>query len=132
MTKAIKPLPTHIQQYAFDFRWNNELVWNLAVEPESMSKDELVWHFDIPWLHTKGERFNLTPKDIMQYPTLYQEQYKRTMDSDLSFPIDIMHNKGRWLILDGLHRLMKAVHDGEDSVTVRKIPHALIPKIKIN
>jgi len=132
MKKNIQPLPAHIQQYAFDFRWSNQLVWNLTVESELMDVDDLVWHFNIPWLHTEGERFNLTPKDIMEYPELYQKQYERTMNSDLSFPIDIMYNKDRWLILDGLHRLMKAVNNGNRNVTVRKIPRALISKIKTN
>jgi len=129
--KVAKPLPAHIQQYAFDFRWDNQLVWNLEVESEYMSVEDLVWHFDIPWLHTEGERFNLTPKDIMQHPLLYKAQYERTVQSDVSYPIDVMENKGRWLILDGLHRLMKAVHNGENTVTVRKIPRALVPLIEI-
>lgn len=132
MKKAPLPLPPHIQQYAFDFRWDNQLVWNLIVESELMNVDQLVWHFDIPWLHTEGERFNLTPKEIMQHPALYKEQYKRTMESDVSFPIDVMYNKGRWLILDGLHRLMKAVHNGEQYVAVRKISREFAHKIKID
>ena len=132
MKKEMKPLPDHIQQYAFDFKWSNQLVWNLKVESESMSVDDLLWHLDIPWLHTEGERFNLTPNDILKYPKLYQQQYERTMESDLSFPIDIMYNKGRWLILDGLHRLMKAVHGGERNVVVRKIPRTLVDVIKID
>ena len=131
MQKTVKPLPAHIQEYAFDFRWDNQLVWGLEVQSELMGVDELLWHFDIPWLHTEGERFNLTPKDIMKSPLLYQEQYERTMQSDLAYPIDVMENKGRWLILDGLHRLMKAVNEGETVVHVRKIPRTLIPNIAI-
>lgn len=131
MAKTVKPLPAHIQEYAFDFRWDNELLWKLNVETEPMNTNELIWHFDIPWLHTEGERFNLTPTEIMRNPTLYKEQYERTMRSDLSYPIDVMANKGRWLILDGLHRLMKAVHSGDRTVTVRKIPRILIPKIEV-
>lgn len=131
MQKTVKLLPAHIKEYAFDFRWDNQLVWELEVETESMSVAELVWHFDIPWLHTEGERFNLTPKDIMEYPGSYKEQYERTMQSDLSYPIDIMKNKGQWLILDGLHRLMKAVINEESIVSVRKIDRTLIPKIEI-
>jgi hypothetical protein len=42
--------------------------------------------------------------------------------ADLSYPIDIMENKGRWLILDGLHRLVKAYKNGQKTVKVRKIP----------
>ena len=51
------------------------------------------------------------------------------MRADLSHPIDIMENKGRWLILDGLHRLMKATIQEESTVQVRKIPREKIPEI---
>lgn len=131
MTKIFKPLPAHIQEYAFDFRWDNKLLWRLDVATEAMDTNELVWHFDIPWLHTEGERFNLTPTEIMLNPSLYKEQYERTMRSDLSYPIDVMENKGHWLILDGLHRLMKAVDSGQTTVTVRKIPRDLVSSIEI-
>jgi len=132
MKKVPKPLPAHIVSYAFDFRWDNELVWKLEVDTEVMPVDELLWHFDVPWLHTEGERFNLTPTDIMQHPDLYPEQYERTMQSDTSFPIDIMENKGRWLIMDGLHRLMKLIYGGATTVVVRKIPRELVSQIEIN
>lgn len=131
-THPTSPLPDHITPYAFDFRWSNELLWQLTDIPtETMNVAELIWHFDIPWLHTPGERFNLTPTDIMAHPDIYPDEYARTMRADTSYPIDIMHNKGRWLILDGLHRLMKAVDAGKTVVTVRKIPHTLIPRIQI-
>jgi len=132
MKEVPKPLPAHIVPYAFDFRWDNELVWKLKVDTEVMPVDELLWHFDVPWLHTEGERFNLTPTDILQHPDLYPQQYERTMQSDASFPIDIMENKGRWLIMDGLHRLMKLTHGGATTVIVRKIPRELVSQIEIN
>lgn len=131
MTAVRKPLPDHIKKYAFDFHWSNTLLWQLDVPVETMDIAELVWHFDVPWLHTEGERFNLTPNEILQSPKLYKEQYQRTMEADLSYPIDIMHNKGRWLILDGLHRLMKAANKGYTTVRVRKISRSLVPKIEI-
>jgi hypothetical protein len=40
-----------------------------------------------------------------------------------------MENKGRWLMLDGLHRLMKAHLQGEKFVRVRIVPREMIPKI---
>jgi hypothetical protein len=40
-----------------------------------------------------------------------------------------MENKGRWLILDGLHRLMKLSVEGEEKVKVRIIPREKIPEI---
>lgn len=128
--KVIKPLPEHIQIYAFDFLWDNELVWKLDVPTETMDINNLIWHFDVPWLHTDGGRFDLLPVNIMKHPELYPKQYQRTMDSDLRFPIDIMWNNDRWLILDGLPRLMKSVYAGEKQVTVRKIDRSMIPLIR--
>lgn len=125
------PLPDFIQKYAFDFRWDNQLVWNLTVPVETMDVAELIWHFDIPWLHTDGGRFDLTPTAIMQHPNVYESQYTRTMESDLDYPIDVMFNKGHWLILDGLHRLMKSVDRGQKQVKVRKITAEMIPLIRI-
>jgi hypothetical protein len=67
----------------------------------------------------------------MQFPEIHREQYERTMLSDLSYPIDIMMNKnGQWLILDGLHRLMKSIHLGLDKVAVRKVPPEMIRLIE--
>ena len=129
-TPSPLPLPEHIAEYAFDFRWSNERLWQLEVPTETLPVDELVWHFDIPWLHTPGGRFDLKPTDIMTHPDLYPDEYARTMQADTSYPIDIMSNNGRWLILDGLHRLMKSVDAGEETVTVRKISRELVPKIK--
>ncbi len=51
------------------------------------------------------------------------------MKADPSYPIDIMENKGRWLILDGLHRLMKTSILGTKTVRVRKISRDYIPDI---
>jgi len=51
------------------------------------------------------------------------------MNSNLNYPIDIMQNKGRWLILDGLHRLIKSKILGMKKVKIRKIPRFEIPNI---
>ena len=67
----------------------------------------------------------------MTHPTRHPEEYARTMRADTSYPIDIMYNKNRWLILDGLHRLMKSVEAGATEVIVRKIPRERIPEIEI-
>ena len=40
-----------------------------------------------------------------------------------------MENKGRWLILDGLHRLVKAYELGQKKVMVRIIPREKVPEI---
>ena len=51
------------------------------------------------------------------------------METDLSYPIDIMQNYDRWVILDGLHRLTKSWIIAKHKVKVRKIPRSEIPNI---
>ena len=124
-----KEIPQIIKDVGFDFDWSEEKVWSLDVPMEEMSIKELTWHFDIPFLW-ENDVYNLKPQDVIDNEDAHKEEYERTMRADLIHPIDIMENKGRWLILDGLHRLMKASILNMQKVNVRKISRDFIPKIK--
>lgn len=124
-----KDLPQIIKNVGFDFNWDEEKVWALDIPVEEMDINELTWHFDIPFHWHGGEVYNLKSREIIDNPEKYKDEYERTMNADLIHPIDIMENKGRQLILDGLHRLMKAYIQGQKAVKVRRIPRDLIPKI---
>jgi len=122
-------IPQIIKDVGFDFNWSEEKVWALDIPPEEMDIFELTWHFNIPFWDENGQKYCLYPLDVINHPNLHQEEYKRTMNSDISYPIDIMENKGKWLILDGLHRLVKCKILGKKKVIVRKIPRERIPEI---
>jgi hypothetical protein len=121
-------IPQIIKDVGFDFDWSEEKVWALDVPAKNMNISELIWHFSIPFLWEDGV-YNLKPQDVIDNPEKHKEEYERTMRADLVHPIDIMMNKWRWLILDGLHRLMKASISEMDVVKVRKIPRERIPDI---
>lgn len=124
-----KDIPQIIKDVGFDFSWDEKKVWALDYPVEEIDLDELIWHFDIPFHWHDGGIYNLKSMEIINDPEKYKDEYERTMKADLSHPIDIMKNKGRWLILDGLHRLMKAYIQGQKKVKVRKIPRERIPDI---
>lgn len=124
-----KDIPDIIKEVGFDFSWDEKKVWALKYPVEKMDIEQLTWHFTIPFHWHDGGVYNLSSAEILAHPEQYPEEYARTMHADLRFPIDIMWNKGRWLILDGLHRLMKAKVLGMKTVSVRKIPRSAIPKI---
>ena len=124
-----KRIPQIIKDVGFGFSWDEKKVWALNYPPEEMNIDELTWHFDIPFHWHGGEVYNLKSREVIENPEKYRDEHERTMRADLSHPIDIMENKGRWLILDGLHRLMKSYIKGEKKVMVRKIPRERIPDI---
>lgn len=121
--------PDIIKEVGFDFDWENEKVWQLNIPVTEMGIEKLIWHFDIPFHWHKGGVYNLASREIIEHPEEYKEEYERTLKADLKYPIDIMENKGKWLILDGLHRLMKAYVSGSKSVSVRIIPREKIPEI---
>jgi hypothetical protein len=122
-------IPKIIQEVGFDFDWNEKKVWALDVPVTEMDVSELEWHFDIPFLWENGGVYNLMPREVAERPDDHKDEYDRTMAADLQYPIDIMENKGRWLILDGLHRLMKASILGQTKVQVRIVPRERIPEI---
>lgn len=123
-------LPDIIKEVGFDFSWDEQKVWALDAPTVEMPIDELVWHFDIPFIWSKPDGYyDVTPNEVIENPDNHPEEYKRTMQADTDYPIDIMYWKKRWLILDGLHRLMKQAIEGKEVVQVRKIPETAIPMI---
>lgn len=126
-----RELPDIIKEVGFDFSWDERKVWELDIPAEVMPIDELTWHFDVPFIWSKPDGYyDVKPSEVIEYPELHAEEYRRTMQSDTEYPIDIMYWKKRWLILDGLHRLMKQAIQGTAVVQVRKIPESAIPQIK--
>jgi len=123
-----KIIPEIIKKVGFDFHWSEEKVWKLDVPVEEIDIKELEWHFELPFWHSTGH-YSLKPIEVIEHPEKYKEEYERTMRSKTEYPLDIMKNKGRWLLLDGLHRLVKAKILGMKKVKVRKIPRSEIPNI---
>lgn len=130
MAMSDKKIPKIIEEVGFDFGWSESKVWVLDFSVEEIPLSDLAWHFDIPFWDFLDDNYNLSPNQVVSDPEKYKVEYDRTMKADLSHPIDIMENKGRWLILDGLHRLVKARILGYDKISVRKIPRTEIPKIQ--
>jgi len=124
-------IPKVIKNNCLDIQWSNKKVWQIKAPIEKMAIADLEWQFKIPFWHTQKGRYTISPQEVIDNPNKYPDNYKRIMDSDLRHPIDIMKNrKGKWEILDGLHRLVKARLKGYTEVDVRKIPESEIGNIK--
>jgi hypothetical protein len=79
----------------------------------------------LPWWQHNGQYFVLTPKQV----AAYSEQYKRTISADLSHPIIVHDNNNRWIILDGVHRLLKAHINKIPEIEIAIFTDNLISKI---
>ncbi len=130
--KSNQHLPDIIKNVGFEFRWSEEKVWALSVPVEAMDIRELTWHFAVPFWRKPGGYYDLSPDEVIANPKQYQEEYERTMRADLQYPLDILFWKGRWVLLDGLHRLLKAYLLKQKTVNVRKIPGSAIALIQVS
>ncbi|WP_237745144.1 hypothetical protein [Kribbella catacumbae] len=88
--------------------WQLGKLWALDLRVEPVEVADLLWMFDLPLWQLNGERFKVTPNQVAATPMNYRPHYERVMDADLDFPIHLVAYRGRLVVLDGLHRLLKA------------------------
>ena len=132
MIKLNHKIPSLIRENCYiNIKWDDNKIWKLDLPIEKMEISELEWQFKIPFWKTKTHKFGLTPLEVLKDPEKHPEHYERTLNSNLKHPIDIIKNpKGKWEILDGLHRLTKAKILNYKEVNVRKIPKNMLKCIK--
>ena len=119
-------LPRTIAEYWYAFDWDVEALWALDLPAGPFPIDTLLWHLDVPLWPLDDQQYALTPRQVLRSPFRYAREYKRVRAANLMFPIEITWLKGRWLILDGVHRLARAHEDGLEEIMVRKVPRAMI------
>ena len=103
--------------------WEEEKIWALDLPVEEMDIEKLLWHLDIPyWENDASQRWTVTPRDVIDCKKGTTSEQSKTQKADVSFPIDVFENKGKFFVLDGLHRLTKLFSQGKEKINVRIIP----------
>lgn len=111
--------------------WEEEKVWGLHLPTEKINIEELLWHFDVPyWENDEGERWTVSPRDVIHKEIGTSREYKRSVDADTSYPIDVFYANERLYVLDGLHRLVKLYLGGAQEILVHKVPKERFGEIK--
>ena len=126
-------LPPHIQQVFFDFHWVREKLWAIRLPTESARVADMDWLLDLPiWQRTPTQIiFDLTPREVLREPKRFPDHWGRIESAEFSFPLLLMPNlSGRWVIMDGYHRLARASILGMESLEVMRLPRSLIPVIR--
>jgi hypothetical protein len=113
-------LPSVIERYWYAFDWDVEALWALDLPARAFPMSRLEWMLDIPAFGFEGKPYCLTPRDVLRQPYRYADEYRRTHTASLLFPIEIIWFRRRWLILDGVHRMMRAHELGHDEIMARK------------
>jgi hypothetical protein len=89
---------------------------------EEIAVADLVWLLELPLWGWRGDPFQVTPNQVAADPKKYAVHYARVMWSDLDDPIVIAERNGRTVLLDGYHRLLRAVVQGQKTIPARRRP----------
>jgi hypothetical protein len=122
-------VPHALRAVLLDFRWELDRLLTLDLPVEEVAVRDLVWLLDLPFWREDGELFVLTPNQVRARPDVHVEQWARTLRADLDSPVHITERHGRWVIVDGVHRLLKATIVGRDTMPARRVPESVLPLI---
>ena len=93
--------------------------------------NKLIWNFDLPFWEKDGtDDWNLTLWNVINKINGSTSHQKRVELADLQFPILLLNKKDKWLIVDGVHRLVKAFQAGHKIIKAKIISAAMVKKYK--
>lgn len=113
------------------FKIDEPKLWAIKIPVTEIPLPDLKNNLNIPYLEKEGtDDWNLTPKMLLQNLAKEIHHAKKVEESDLKHPIEIYFHKNQWIILDGVHRFTKAHLLKNPTIKVRKVPPAIIQKVK--
>ena len=84
---------------------------------------ELTWHLDMPvWEKDETNDWNLTPREVIKKECGSAGHQKKIEVADVSFPILVARYNARYVILDGIHRLVRLFLQGQKKVKTKIVP----------
>lgn len=117
---ALALMPPDVRSAIPTARWRRDRLWALRLPVEDVPTAEFAWLLDLPLWRDGGVPFCVSPDQVRSDPERYPGQHRRTWASDLAYPIHLADYNGRWTILDGVHRLLKATILGRTFVCAMK------------
>jgi hypothetical protein len=100
--------------------WSRERLHRLDLPVVDVAVADLAWQLDLPWWRVDRDYFAVTPNQVRAAPDRHAHQWRRTLGADLAFPIDLLE-RDRCIILDGVHRLLRASVEGRERVSARLV-----------
>lgn len=122
-------IPAALRGWLLPIDYDRERLWALDLPCRRLELEELRWHFELPWWHRDGVWFQVTPREFLARPTAHSEHADRVANADLSYPVHVVPRRQRWLILDGIHRLVKAEMLGLSDILVATLAAGDVAKV---
>ena len=128
-----KSIPVELQTHILPFNWDVKLVWSLSTSIQEIGREEFDYLLALPFWSSVpnfGMLFDVSPIEVIKRPNRFPHQYRRILQADTKFPIEIIEYSNRNWILDGVHRLAKMYLKDNEIIKVRIHPSDVIPVIK--
>ncbi len=122
----------HWEKYGFNFgSWDEQKIWDIELPTSEMEINDFNWHLDVPyWNSDEGKQFAVTPRNVIDKIPGSSNEQARVGAVDMTYPLDVLFHEGKWFILDGVHRLIRARQEGREKITVRIFPNERLEEIR--
>lgn len=101
--------PKILEDAGFDIYVDTSKLRDLPLSIQQIDIKDLTWCFDLPvWEKDGTDDWNLTPRDVVEKKPETMEHMKKIEEASLDYPIVVIFHMEKWVILDGIHRLVKA------------------------
>ncbi len=128
-----KSIPVELQTHILPFNWDVKLVWSLTTPVQEIHREEFDYLLALPlWssIPNSGMLFDVSPIEVIKRPKRFPHQYKRILQADTKFPIELIEYNNKNWVLDGVHRLAKMYLKNNKIINVRIHPRDVISTIK--
>jgi hypothetical protein len=119
-------VPRALRGVLLDFPWELDRLLALNLPVERIAVTEFTWLLDLPFWREEDEWFVVTPNEVRGRPEDHVEQWARTLRADLDAPVHFTQSHGRRVLIDGVHRLLKAHILGVRTLPSRRVPESML------
>lgn len=119
--------PKILEDAGFDIYVDTTKLRDLPLPIEQIKIEDLSWCFDFPvWEKDGTDDWNLTPGEVIRNEVGTTEHRKRVEEVSLDYPIVVIMHKGKYVILDGIHRLVKAYELGNLTIDAKVVTYSIL------
>lgn len=121
---AKRYVPNKKDVYSVDLMFS--YVNNFNCKVVKIPIEKLLFNLDVKGWYEEGMG-EMAPIEVIQAPKKFKNQFKKIMAADLRYPIMLDGLE----VVDGAHRLSKAVLEGRTHIEAYQFPKDLMKKFKI-
>lgn len=114
--ELLAAMPPDVRAALVTEPWLLSRLWGLDLPTCSIPLTDFDWLLDLPLWQRDGVRFQVSPRQVFERPEEWPHHLRRAQRADLAYPIHVMRRGGRWTVLDGFHRLVRARLEGLQEV----------------